>query len=163
MCAILENRSTTTIIESICCCILGSPSTKSMPTSSHCAFGAGKGVYNSAFVATPFDNCQTWHRMTNLPTSRFIFCHAPGSNCDLGSPTDPPPIRKSPHRWSVYQLIDIRAEIKLLIKNNNPLYIYKIQSTRATSHKGKIKDTTQSTGYNPKSRYMVHLSPPILE
>ncbi|MFS7900186.1 hypothetical protein Hanom_Chr00s099113g01802951 [Helianthus anomalus] len=49
-CAILENRSTTTITESFCLCVFGRPTTKSRLTSSHGPSGTGRGVYRPALV-----------------------------------------------------------------------------------------------------------------
>ena len=45
-CAILENLSTTTNIESLFVLVRGNPNTKSIDISDHGAYGVGKGVYN---------------------------------------------------------------------------------------------------------------------
>jgi hypothetical protein len=54
-CTILENLSTTIKIESLPFWVLGKPNTKSMLTFVHGHFGIGRGQYNSALVADPFD------------------------------------------------------------------------------------------------------------
>lgn len=59
--AILENRSTTTKIESLPSPVLGKPCTKSMLISVQGATGTGKGVYSPVFCVCPFDSWHTLH------------------------------------------------------------------------------------------------------
>ncbi|PKU66329.1 hypothetical protein MA16_Dca015234 [Dendrobium catenatum] len=55
-CAIFENRSTTTNMESAPRLVLGSPRTKSILKSSQMEFGIGNGVYSPVFCALPLYN-----------------------------------------------------------------------------------------------------------
>ncbi|PKU59174.1 hypothetical protein MA16_Dca028462 [Dendrobium catenatum] len=52
-CAILENRSTTTMIESLPRFVLGKPKMKSMLKSSQIDSGTGRGRYKPAFCPPP--------------------------------------------------------------------------------------------------------------
>ena len=57
----MENRSTTTIIESFPRCVLGNPSTKSMLTSIQGCSGIGNGIYNPYAFSLPLAFLQIAH------------------------------------------------------------------------------------------------------
>ena len=64
-CAILENQSTTTIIESCPLTILGRPKMKNLLTSYHKVCGIGRGVYKPLLFFLVLA-CSCWNGRTNL-------------------------------------------------------------------------------------------------
>lgn len=70
---ILENQSTTTMMESFCLCVRGSPTTKSRLTSSHGPSGTSNGIYKLAFKWWVFAMWQVQQRSTTQVTTTLIF------------------------------------------------------------------------------------------
>ena len=72
-CAILENLSTTTKIESLPFLDLGKSKTKSIEISTQGTLGAGRGVYNPCGKTLDLACLHVTHLAQTLSTSRFIF------------------------------------------------------------------------------------------
>ena len=72
-CAILENLSTTTKIESLPFLNLGKPKKKSIEISTQGALDIGRGVYNPCGKTLDLAYLQVMHLAQALSTSRFIF------------------------------------------------------------------------------------------
>jgi hypothetical protein len=72
-CVILENLSTTTIIESLPFFDLGKPKTKYIEISTQGLVGIGNGVYNPCGCALDFSFLQAMHCLQICYTSLFIF------------------------------------------------------------------------------------------
>ena len=70
---IFENRSTTTMIESLFLCVLGKPTIKSRFISSHGALETDNGVYNSLFWLLVFPLMAHMTLLHNLSTPLFNF------------------------------------------------------------------------------------------
>jgi hypothetical protein len=72
-CAILENLSTTTKIESLPFLDIGKPKTKAIKISTQGAQGTGKGVYNPRAKTLDLACLHVTHLAQTHSTSRFIF------------------------------------------------------------------------------------------
>ena len=72
-CAIFENLSTTTKIETLPFLNLGKPKTKSIEISTQGALGMSRGVYNPCVKTLDLACLQVTHLAQTLSTSCFIF------------------------------------------------------------------------------------------
>lgn len=101
--AILENRSTTTIIKFFCLCVSESLKTKSILTSTQGVDGIGTEVYNPTFWPWVLASLQAWHCLMNQSMSR---CKVDWENfsCIKASVLSLPKCLANPPSW-YYEII----------------------------------------------------------